>query len=125
MKKRRIFRKVLAGLVLASGFLALIGLVIMQLWNWSVAPVFGVGTLGFGQAVGLFVLSRILLWGVFRPWGRRRGFSWQGEWKQKWMNLTPEEQSKFRERFQGKCNYHSFQTKPNVSEAAIDLSKNA
>jgi hypothetical protein len=51
---------------------AVLGCVVMSLWNWLLPPLFGWPALGYGQALGLFVLSRLLL-GSWRG-GRGHGF---------------------------------------------------
>jgi len=48
--------------VLGIGALAILfGFVIMWLWNWLMPEIFGLTTLTYWQAVGLFILSKILL----------------------------------------------------------------
>lgn len=42
----------------------LFGYVIMRLWNWLMPLVFGLPTLTFWQAIGLFILSKLLLGGI-------------------------------------------------------------
>ncbi|MDR1023471.1 MAG: hypothetical protein LBL94_09420 [Prevotellaceae bacterium] len=51
-------------LVLAT--IALMGLAVMLLWNKLVPDIFGLATLNFSQAVGLFVLARLLFGGFLR-----------------------------------------------------------
>ena len=53
-------------LALAALFLFVLGQVIMFLWNNILAEVTGVKTLNFWQAIGLFVLARILFGGFSR-----------------------------------------------------------
>jgi len=48
--------------ILGIGALAILfGFVIMWLWNWLMPEIFGLTTLTYWQAVGLFILSKILL----------------------------------------------------------------
>jgi hypothetical protein len=55
---------VLAGWVaLIAAGLAVFGLVIMLLWNRVMSGVLGLPALGFWDAVGLFILAKILLGG--------------------------------------------------------------
>ncbi|MEJ7677347.1 MAG: hypothetical protein WKG06_05630 [Segetibacter sp.] len=75
-----------------------LGLIVMLLWNAVLAPVLHVSTLSYWQAVGLFILSRILF-GGFRRGGNFQGKpGWSGgpPWRQKWMNMSEEERAKFR-----------------------------
>jgi hypothetical protein len=57
---------VVAGWVaVAAAVLALIGLAVMLLWNRIMSGVLALPALGFWDAIGLFVLAKILL--AFRP----------------------------------------------------------
>lgn len=48
--------------VLGIGALAILfGFIIMWLWNWLMPEIFGLTTLTYWQAVGLFILSKILI----------------------------------------------------------------
>jgi hypothetical protein len=77
--------------VLILAAIAVLGLVVMLLWNASVPGVFsGVRTLDYRQALCLLVLSRILV-GGFRGRGGLRGRRWQ-----RLEDLTPEERARFR-----------------------------
>lgn len=74
------------------------GFVTMWLWNWLMPTIFGVPAIRFGQALGLLVLSRILL-GGFR--GRLHGGIGRRHWRlrmiERWEQMTPEQREKFRE----------------------------
>jgi hypothetical protein len=75
-------------LILAA--IAILGLIVMLLWNAVVPGVFsGIRTLDYGQALCLLVLSRILF-GGFRGRGGLPGRRWQR------LELTPEERARFR-----------------------------
>ena len=52
---------------------ALLGLVIMALWNWLIPGIFNLPTIGYCQAIGLAVLSRLLFGGCggFRHFHRK------------------------------------------------------
>ena len=82
------------------GFLAvaaLISVVVMALWNWLMPAVFGLGTIGFWQAAGIFVLSRILFGGYGGGHGFRKRKRHAGGHPvlNKWMNMTPEQRQEF------------------------------
>jgi hypothetical protein len=51
---------ILGGLGIAA-LAILFGFVIMWLWNWLMPEIFGLTTLTYWQAVGLFILSKILI----------------------------------------------------------------
>jgi hypothetical protein len=96
-------RWVLKGLAFAGIIvIALAGLswVVMLLWNALLPGLFGVRPLHYLQAVGLLVLSRVLLGGLRHgPWGHRR-------WHQRWESLTPEERERLREKYARHCRWH-------------------
>ncbi len=71
--------------------LALFVFVIMQLWNWLMPELFGLKTITYWQALGVFVLSKILFGGF-------RGGS-GGHWRdrKRWEQMSPEEREKFRQ----------------------------
>jgi hypothetical protein len=75
---------------LMLGLVAVLGLVVMLLWNGIVPGVFaGARTLDYRHALGLLVLSRILF-GGFRGGRGMGGRRWQHL-----KDLTPEERARF------------------------------
>jgi len=72
----------------------LFGWVVMLLWNTVLVPVVGVKIISFWQALGILILSRILV-GGFGGSGRYRHRNWN--WREKCKNMTPEEKAKFKE----------------------------
>ena len=78
--------------------LAVAGVVVMSLWNWLVPSVFGWHSIGFWQALGLLLLSKILLGGFYG--GPRRDRHWRRRLRERWEHMTPEERERFR---QGWC----------------------
>ncbi|MGA3040094.1 MAG: hypothetical protein ABSF54_04800 [Bryobacteraceae bacterium] len=75
--------------------IALFGFIVMSLWNWLAPAVFNVRTITFWQALGLLVLSRILVGGLGGGHGddkhRRRSMM------DRWEQMTPEEREAFRQ----------------------------
>ncbi len=69
-----------------------VGFAFMSLWNWLVPSITGWHALGFGQALGLLVLCR-MLFGGFR--GRWHGH-WRMRMRERWEQMTPEERERFR-----------------------------
>ena len=77
------------------GVVALLSAVVMLLWNGVVTDVFNIKRISYGQAVGLFVLCKILF-SSFRPGSP--GFKRGGPpWRNKFMNLSPEERNRFKQ----------------------------
>jgi hypothetical protein len=54
---------IIFGIIAIVGLAVLFGFVIMWLWNWLMPELFGLTTLTYWQAVGLFILFKILLGG--------------------------------------------------------------
>jgi len=54
---------IIFGIIAIVGLAILFGFVIMWLWNWLMPELFGLTTLTYWQAVGLFILFKILLGG--------------------------------------------------------------
>jgi hypothetical protein len=73
--------------------LAMAGFVfgVMSLWNWLVPALFGGKLITYWQALGILVLSRILVGGL----GGHRGGGHR-KFVTGWNQLSPEEQEKFR-----------------------------
>ena len=98
----------LAGL---AAFIALGGIVVRQLWNWLLPALFGFPTITIWQALGLLLLSRILVGGFghgsSRPHGSRRMADRVADrvadrMAERWDNMTPEQRERFRERMRSR-----------------------
>lgn len=96
-------------LALFVAFVALAGWAVMSLWNWLMPAIFGLTVIGFWQALGLLLLSKILF-GGFKGGSHRGWEDKKVQWKQKmterFNRLSPEEQAKFREKWAKKCGKH-------------------
>ena len=94
--------------ILVLAFIALVffllGNIIVFLWNEVLVEVTGVKTINFWQALGLFLLGRILFGGFRFSGGRRR--KWQQKrrmWKEKWMDMNEEERAEFKAKWKARC----------------------
>ena len=76
-------------------FIAIFGEVVMHLWNWLLPALFGWRPITFWQALGLMVLSRILVGGLGGH-GNDRSRS-PRPCAGRWERMTPEEREKFRQ----------------------------
>ncbi len=85
MMSRRRARKMLMLMPIGLLAISIFGFGVMSLWNWLVPALFGGKLITFWQALGMLVLSRILVGGFSRP-----------RVVHKWEQLTPEEREKFR-----------------------------
>lgn len=93
-RKFPFFRNPFVFVVLWLVLAVAIGAIIMLLWNWLMPVIFGLPVLSLWQALGLFVLTRIL----FGSFGfGRRGMPGRGgnPVHEKWMHMTPEQRREF------------------------------
>lgn len=100
MNRYRIWR-VLKVVVVATLALGIVGFAVMSLWNWLAPAAFGGHLIGFWQAIGLFVLARLLVGGL------RRGGHGRGHWRrrsaERWAAMSHEQRARFGQRFAGRC----------------------
>ena len=101
MKMKKVW-KILCIIVMVPAFIALVGFVTMSLWNWLVPSLFAGPLITFWQALGLLVLSRILI--GFPKGGGERGCSrkkrmWKEKMQAKMEHLSPEEKEKMKDAF--------------------------
>ena len=80
---------------------AAVGAVVMGLWNALLPDLFGWHTISYWQAVGLLVLSKILLGGL--RGGSGHGMHWRGRLMERWDQMTDEERAKFRDGMRRGC----------------------
>lgn len=91
----RILRLVLLVVPVAVLFIAVIGYVVMSLWNGLTPALFGWKLISYWQAVGLIILSRILFGGFRGAVGR--GGHWRHRMMERCEQMTPEERERFRQ----------------------------
>ena len=95
MKRKPIFILIPIVFVLAMG-----GIVLL-LWNWLMPVIFGLKTISYIQALGLFILSRILI-GRFGFGNKKPPFANSG-FREKMMHMTDEERQQFKEEWKTRC----------------------
>jgi hypothetical protein len=104
MKDERVSRhwslRVLKAVAIAVVAVPLFGGLVMLLWNWLVPPIFGWNTVSFWEALGLFLLARILMGG---PHGHGQHPVWRERLARRWERMTPEEREKLREALRARC----------------------
>jgi Ca2+/H+ antiporter, TMEM165/GDT1 family len=113
MKNRFIVKFGKGVLIFAFGTFAL-GFIVMLLWNALVPDLFNAPSLTFWQAVGLLILSHILLrgWGRWRysnGWRRER---WRHRFEEKLASLAPEEREKFKQEWRRRCGWSPEPSQP-------------
>lgn len=86
-----------------AGFFA-IGGVVMLLWNAILPEILHTPQINYWQALGLFVLSRILFGGFHfrKPYNRRPPFM-NAQFKEKFMNMSDEERQQFKQQWKERC----------------------
>ena len=85
-------RRIAKMLVLAAIAIPAIGFIVMSLWNALMPAIFGLPALGFWQALGLLVLSKILF-GSFHGGSRHHHHRRMHE---RWAAMSDEERAKLR-----------------------------
>lgn len=100
MNKGKKFLKIFAVALLC---LLALGGVIMLLWNWLVPHLFSGPHITFWQALGLFLLSKIL----FGGWGGGKcrnggGPGWKNRYYEKLSTMSSEERERFKKRMSEK-----------------------
>ena len=101
----KIVRVAAFAIVALAVFGLLFGYVVMLLWNALIPELFKGPELTFWQAVGLVVLSHILLRGG-GGWHHRNGWRhhrWRRRFEEKLAAMTPEEREKFMEEWRHRC----------------------
>ena len=89
----------------AAAFVAITGFVVMNLWNYLLPAILHVGAITFWQAIGIFVLCKILFgfgrgkghhMGGGAPWMRRR-------WEDRFRNMSAEDKEQFKAQMEKRC----------------------
>lgn len=92
--------------LIALALLLAFGGIVMLLWNAILPDLLGIQFITYWQAVGLLLLCRILFgnFGKGRP-GAGTPPQWKGrsQWREKWMNMTPEERERMKEEWRERC----------------------
>lgn len=87
-----------------AAFLSLISFVVMNLWNYLLPGILHVGFISFWQAMGIFILCKILF--GFGKGGHRGGPPWmRHKMAERFKNMTPEEREKFKEKWGKRCGH--------------------
>jgi len=75
--------------------LAAISAIVMLLWNFLMPGIFGLTTISFWQALGLFALARILFGGFGRKMPMGMHHHSENPIHKKWRKMTPEQRMEF------------------------------
>jgi hypothetical protein len=90
--------KILKIAAFAALYIVVFGTMVVALWNWLMPNLFGLPMINFSQALGLFVLCRILT-GGFRFGGIGGSSHWAAkrEMMHNWKNMTPDERERMKQ----------------------------
>jgi len=89
-------------LAFVAAMLAVFGAAVMVLWNWLIPDIFNGPAVTYGQAVGLLLLSHILVRGWHGGTGWK-SYRWKHKLEEKLAAMTPEEREKFKEEWRRRC----------------------
>ena len=92
-----------------AAFLSVTSFVVMSLWNYLLPGILHVGVITFWQAMGIFILCKILF-GFGKGGHRWGGGGGGGHWMRRGMadkfkNMTPEEREEFKAKWQERCGH--------------------
>ena len=76
--------------------LGILPLIIMFLWNNIITDLFNIKNITYLQALGLFILSRILFGGFNFRKPNKNAFADRG-FREKWISMSDEEKTKMKE----------------------------
>ncbi len=97
-------RKPFMFIFIIIGFALLIGL-LMLLWNAVLPAIIGVAQINYWQALGIFILSKILFGFNFGP-SRSKMIEHRAGIREKFINMTDEEKEAFKEKWKAKWKNH-------------------
>jgi hypothetical protein len=109
--------KMLAFLVVGA---LVLGVIVLLLWNALVPDLFHGPSITFLQAIGLLVLSHVLLrgWGRWRYSNGWRHERWRKKFEEKLAAMTPEEREKFKEEWEHRCGYRPGERTEKTAQSA-------
>ena len=93
--------------IAVAAFLSLISFAVMQLWNNLLPAILHVTAITFWQAMGIFILCKILFgFGKGgRGWGNRGGAPWmRHKMEERFKSMTPEQKEKFKQKMRDRAN---------------------
>jgi len=92
-----------------AALLAVVSYVVMLLWNNLLPEILHVGTITFWQAMGIFILCK-LLFGFGKPGGGGGGGPWmRHKMAQRFKEMTPEDREKFKEKMRDRmCGWDQY-----------------
>jgi hypothetical protein len=99
-------KKIAAFILMGIAALTLVGFAVMFLWNWLIPEIFHGPTITYWQAMGLLLLSHILVRGWHGHNGGWKNHRWKHRMEEKLASMTPEEREKFKEEWRRRCGHY-------------------
>jgi hypothetical protein len=103
MKRHWIWYALKAAVFISLGFF-LFGWLIMTVWNAVVPSWFSGPAITFSEALGIFILVRLLLWGISKGKTNGRNY-WRRKMEKHLSAMTPEEREKFKQAYARRCKH--------------------
>lgn len=100
-KDQRKGLKIAGFIVLGAACVTALGFAVMLLWNWLVPELFNGPVITFWQALGLFILCKILFGGFMKDHEKKNNWK-RRKWEQmqaRMEHLSPEEKEKLKSHF--------------------------
>jgi len=113
LKILRIMGMAIIGVVFATGFALVFGLLVMWLWNWLMPALFGLGKISYWQAFGVLLLAK-LFFGGFGSHKREPSDHFHDRFHSRWDHLKDRKEvgdwKHFRQfwRDEGKARYQEY-----------------
>lgn len=107
--KRYRFARALKFMLFAASAVAVLSLLVMVLWNHLIPAIFPLHAITFWQALGLFLLSKLLFGGLRPPFAGRD--PWRRRMMERWEHMTPEERENFKRGFRS-CGWSRSEDSP-------------
>jgi hypothetical protein len=91
------------------------------LWNWLIPGIVGWRAISYWEAMGLFVLSKMLFKGITwnnkgghwnKHWNAKWNEKWNSKWSDKWATMSPEDRDRFKQKMREKCSWMSPSSEP-------------
>jgi Ca2+/H+ antiporter, TMEM165/GDT1 family len=101
MRKQFKVVKIIGFVLIGAALVLALGFVVMYLWNAILPSVLGVKTISFWQAMGIFVLAKILF-GGFKGGGHKKQ-EWRRKMHDKWEQMSPDERQQWKQNMRNWC----------------------
>lgn len=113
-------KKITFMIIAMLAFGAVLTGVVMWLWNWLLPELFGLPEITFWQALGVFVLSKLLFGGWIH---KKRCNGCQNQSTTNWKQMNPGDKQSMKEKFMQKWAQCQFE-EPQSAKKDVDSNEN-